>query len=362
MWQQHGVGLRRYFGEFGDIRDNKVKATVVLKTPGPHGEKGVVYTAFEYNWMTIARAPGAREFFKDYYLFGASSWSPPDYASFAHLTGLSDDPVYMGISNLADLDAYAIMRPVIEPVKIMACDWINPAYYEPKPRADRQIDILMVANWLAFKRHWLLFEALRDLPASLNVVLVGRDGEGRTEKTILDEARAFGVRQTLQLYTDIDIEQVTKLQCDARVSLLFSAREGSCVAPVECFFADTPVGMMEGCHIGSKAYINPSTGALFRRTGLGRQVQAFLDRADTYTPRQWAMENVTCHQTTNRLNALLKANARQRHQPWTVDIAPMCRRYMPRLVHAEDAVRFGETIATFPDRYGFTVIPPTNAD
>ncbi|HEX9565326.1 MAG TPA: glycosyltransferase [Gemmatimonadaceae bacterium] len=357
VWQEHGVGIERYYGSFADIRDLTLTSSVVLKAPGSNGEKGVLYSSFEYNWLRIAKSPGALEFFRDYYLVGASSWSPPDYASFAHLAGLSEDPAFIGISNLADVAAYRMMAPVIEPVPIMACDWVNPDYYQPKARADRRIDILMVANWLPFKRHWLLFEALRHLPRNLSVVLVGRDGEGRTEKEIRAEARAFGVRQDLELHTNIDIERVTSLQCDARISLLFSAREGSCVAPVEGFFADTPVGMMEDCHVGSKAYINNQTGTLFGRTGLGRQLREFLDSADRYTPRRWALDNVTCHLTSRRLNDQLAGYARARHQPWTVDIAPLCWRYLPEHVRGDDARRFQSIVATFPDRYGFAIRP-----
>lgn len=354
-WREHQVGLARYMGEFADIRDSTLTTTVILKAPGPDGEKGVLYSSFEYNWLRITRSPRAREFFRDYYLVGASSWSPPDYASFAHLAGLSDDPVFIGISNLADIESYRIMSPVIEPSPLMACDWINPGYYQPRPRAGRSIDILMVANWLPFKRHWLLFEALRRLPRNLSVVLVGRNGDGRTERDILREARAFGVRQDLQLYTDIGIEQVSALQGDARISVLFSAREGSCVAPVECLFADTPVGMMEDCHVGSKAYINPSTGVLFTRRGLDRQVASFLERAQEYSPRAWAVEHVSCQQSSRRLNEQLASHARSRGQPWTSDIAELCWRYVPQHVHASDTERFTAVAESFPARYGFSL-------
>ena len=354
-WRRHQTGLARYFGDFADIRDSTVTTSLVLKEPGADGEKGVFYSSFEYNWLRIARAPGARDFFRDYYLVGASSWSPPDYASFVHLTGLSDDPVFVGISNRADLEAYRIAAPVIEPLPLMACDWINPAHYKPRPRSERTIDILMVANWLSFKRHWLLFEALRDLPTTLSVVLVGRNGGGRTEKDIRDEARAFGVRQDLTLYTDIGIDRVTELQCDARIALLFSAREGSCVAPVECFFANTPVGMMHDCHVGSRAYINDQTGMLFGRQDLYRQIEAFLAGADTFAPREWAMENVTCYKASSALNARLNEYARGKGHPWTRDIAPLCWRYVPQHVDAVDATRLSATLEAFPERYGFSV-------
>jgi glycosyltransferase involved in cell wall biosynthesis len=347
--------MSRFHGDFADIRDSVVTTSLVLKPPGEDGERGVFYSSFEYNWLRIASAPGARAFFRNYYLVGASSWSPPDFASFVHLAGLSEDPAFIGISNQADLETYRIAVPVIEPLPLMACDWVNPDHYDPKPRSERDIDILMVANWLSFKRHWLLFEALRDLPKTLRVVLVGRNGQGRTEREIRAEARAFGVRQDLELHTDIGIDAVSDFQSDARVSLLFSAREGSCVAPVECFFANTPVGMMQDCHVGSRAYINDRTGVLFRRAGLARQLASFLERADSYSPREWAMENVTCHRSSRFLNDFLATHAARRGHPWTRDIAPLCWRYVPQHVSEDDASRLEAVAAEFPVRYGFSV-------
>ena len=358
VWRAQGIGVQRYLGSFADISEMTLSASIILKLPGPQGEKGVLYSSFEYNWMRITRAARAAEFFRDYYLVGASSWSPPDYASFAHLAGLSPDPAFIGISNLADMETYRLMAPVIEPLPLMACDWVNPDLFNPRPRNEREIDILMVANWLPFKRHWLLFEALRQLPRNINVVLVGRDGEGRTERTIREEAHAFGVRQDLQLHTDIDIQQVMDMHCNARVGVLLSAREGSCVAPVESFFGDTPVGMMKDGHVGSRAYINPQTGVLFSRETIGRQLAGFLERSDDFTPRKWALENVTCHRTSQRLNEHLKAHALGRNHPWTTDIAPLCWRYMPQHIRREDAERVRAVSATFAERYGFALEVP----
>lgn len=360
-WRSEGIGLERYFGDFADISDRQLTASLILKTPGPDGEKGVLYSSFEYNWMRIVQSPRAKEFLADWYLVGASSWSPPDYASFFHLAGLSADPVFIGISNLADLESYRIAAPVIEPLPLMACDWINPSYYEPRARDQRGIDILMVANWLPFKRHWLLFRALKDFPRSARVVLVGRNAPGRNEDTLRREARAFGVKQDLELHTDIGIEQVTALQCDAKISAIFSQREGSCVAPVESFFADTPVAMMNDAHVGSRAYINRETGVLLSKRDIGRQLRRFWEERADYFPRQWAMQHVTCHTSSRRLNEILKAYSQQKGVPWTRDIVPLCWRYMPAYVHASDATMLAPALQELHDRYDIRIkgrVPP----
>jgi glycosyltransferase involved in cell wall biosynthesis len=263
----------------------------------------------------------------------------------------------MGISNPADVEAYRLMSPAIEPLPIMACDWIDPRHYAPRPRAERSIDILMVANWLPFKRHWLLFSALRTMRKDLRVVLVGREAPGRTADTIRDEARSFGVTQDLELRTGIGIDEVTTLQCDSRISCLFSRREGSCVAVVESFFANAPVAMMRDAHVGSKAYINERTGVLLTTRDLGRQLSSFLERSDEFTPRQWALEHVTYEHSCRRLNETLRQRAVRTGRPWTKDIVPICWRPYPEYVDPVAASPLAEAVDGLRDRYGIELEP-----
>jgi glycosyltransferase involved in cell wall biosynthesis len=355
-WRTEQIEWGRYFSSFGKITTKPLTTSLVLKAPGPNGEKGVLYSSFEYNWMRLVAHHDARRLFEEYDLVGASSWSPMDYASLANLSGLSRDPIFIGVSNLADVEAFDVMAPSIRALPLMACDWINPAYYEPKPRSEREIDILMVANWLPFKRHWLLFEALRTMGRDLRVVLIGRNAPGRTERELRREAAAFGAPQDIEMLTNVSIEEVTRHQCNARVSLLFSRREGSCVAPAESFFADTPVAMMHDAHVGSRAYINDETGILVRRRGLAHTLSRFLEEADRFAPRRWADANITCHHSSRRLNEILRQAALEAGRPWTTDIAPLCWRYVPSYVHAEDETRLAGAVDELRERHGVELV------
>jgi glycosyltransferase involved in cell wall biosynthesis len=289
---------------------------------------------------------------RDYYLVGATSGARNDYAAMASFSGLNSDPLFIGVSNLADLEPLRILRPVIEPLPIMAGDWVNPDHFAPKPHHDRTIDILMVAAWSELKRHWLLFEALRHMPRNLRVVLVGRNDVGRTEKEIRAEARAFGALQDLELHTNLEIDEVNALQCDARISAIFTKREGSCVAVPESLFADTPVAMMQEAYIGSKAYINDRTGILVRRRGLARRLQRFLEESERFTPRQWALENISCMRTTRRLNEMLRMHSLQTGRPWTTDIASLCWRYVPSYVDPAEKRRLAPAVEALAREHG----------
>jgi glycosyltransferase involved in cell wall biosynthesis len=353
VWREYRIGWERYYGSFGKLSEQKaLTKTLVLKAPGPDGEKGALYCPFEYNLMRLVAHYDARAILSEYFIIGASSWSPTDFAALASFAGLSRDPIFMGISNPSDMEAYQVMSPVVQPIDMMASDLIDPDYYQPKPRNERQIDILMVANWMRFKRHWLLFDALRDMPRTLRVVLVGRSAPGRTERELRAEAQAFGARQDIEYVTNIPIPDVVQLQCDARISAVFSHREGSCLAITESLFAGTPVAAMRNAHIGSKAYINARTGILCTRDGLATQLSRFLEESDSFQPREWAHGTIDCYTTSAKVNKRLRDYSRAVGLAWTEDIVPFCRRYVPQYANQEDESRMQPAIEQLRERHG----------
>ena len=352
-WRQGRIGWERYEGTFGDIENDPELATsLLLKEPGEHGEKGVLYCSFEYNWMKLLARKDAQRFFRDYLLVGASSWSPSDHAVLASLQGLSGDPAFIGISNHGDFPQYSLWKPTIEPIPILASDWCDPAMFNPLPAEERTTDIVMVSHFSDWKRHWLLFEALSKMPPDLRVVLIGRDTPERDETKLRSDAKAFGVRQELDVRKNLEIHEVAAEQAKAKLSVALSKREGSCVSVSEALFADTPVGMMNDAHVGSRVYINDATGRILKRRGMHRQLMAMLENRDSFTPRDWAMANITARQTSNRLNDILRDYCTQQGQPWTRDIAPMCWRYVPRLLDAPDEEKLAPGVERLRDQYG----------
>src|SRR5688572_8748554 len=196
VWRRRRIGWHKYAAE---LKNPHLTTCLVLKAPGPDGEKGVLYCSFEYNWLRLAAHPGAERLLSEYLLVGASSWSPSNYASMLSLAPVSSSPLFIGISNAADTELYKLLAPRVRTVPIMASDWTDPSFYSPRPFAERDIDLLMVANFTDFKRHWLLFEALKRMRRNLRVALIGIPGPGRGVRELRAEAAAIGVRQDLEI-------------------------------------------------------------------------------------------------------------------------------------------------------------------
>ncbi len=352
IWREKKIGWSRYRQQ---LASSTLTKSLILKAPGVDGEKGVLYVSFEYNWLRLLQHFDLRRLLDEYFLVGASSWSPPDFPAHWALAHVGPDPVFIQISNSSDTQLYGRFQHNIQPLPIMASDWINPDFYDPKPHDQREIDILMVAGWSHVKRHWLLFKALRKMSRNLRVVLIGQDADGRTADDVLREAKLFGVADRIQIIQDASIDEVTKHQCNSRTSIILSAREGSCVVVAESLFADTPVAMMHNAHVGSRAYINAQTGGLLRAETMHTQLTGMIERSASFSPRAWALANITSARTTEKLNGILRDYSREHALPWTQNITPMCWRPDPIYMQAADRDRLQGAYAALQQQHGIVI-------
>jgi glycosyltransferase involved in cell wall biosynthesis len=360
IWRKKKIGWKRLQHEFTSKALDK---SIILKFPTVDGEKGVLYVSFEYNWLRLIEHYDLPRILQQYFLVVASSSSPPDFPLHWMLAHIGPDPVFLQISNPSDIEMHQRFRHNIRPLPIMASDWINPDFYQPRPQHQREIDILMVAGWSLLKRHWLLFAALRKMRRNLRVVLIGQDSEGRTADDVWHEARAFGVANRIEIIRDATIEMVTEQQCNSKASVVLSAREGSSVVVTESFFANAPVAMTFNAHIGSRAYINRQTGVLLRSETMAAQLSELIEQSASYSPRAWAIANVTCSHSTKTLNSLLREYCSERRIPWTQDIAHLCWHPDPTYVNDADAARMKQAYEDLYKRHGVIVAgrtPPEN--
>jgi len=185
----------------------------------------------------------------------------------------------------------------------------------------------------------------------LNVVLIGRTGV-RGKADILSEARAFGVKQEITFLNNLEIDEVMRYQCNSKISLALSKREGSCVAVTESLFADTPVGVMDDAHIGSKAYINEYTGQILVPERMPYMLGRMLETSGEFSARDWAKSNISAGSSSEKLNLILKNQSQKNGTPWTRDITPMCWRYVPRYLDRRDGERMTSGREVLRREYG----------
>ena len=146
-----------------------------------------------------------------------------------------------------------------------------------------------------------------------------------------------------------------KLFVQARATAILTKREGSCVVVVESMFADTPVAILQDAEIGSRAYINEHTGRFLDGKHLARDLTDFTRAADSFHPRQWAEQNISCYCSSQILNDALKEQALKCGQEWTQDLAPMQWSPDPTLVRPEDRQRLASERDEIHHRFGLEI-------
>ena len=343
------IGWARYPQALSSPR---VTRTIVLKAPQANGERGVLLVMFEYNWLRLfANVLDLEHLNERFHLVLSTSWSPTDYALLGLALSCVHDTVFVQACNYGEIEAIEAFSPRIKCLPCIACDWINPDFYQPKSMAEREIDILMVANWAPFKRHWQLFDALRRMPKDLRVTLIGQTEGPYTVDYARQQTKLFGVKQDIEFLENVSIDEVTRRQCNSRISLILSRREGCCVAAVESLFADTPLALLRNAHIGPKAYINDQIGVLLNGPRLDYQLQRFLDTVEKYQPRAWAVKNISCFRSIEKVNAFFERHAQARNLPWTTPLRTPHWRPYPTFVRAEDGAELRPVYEDLHRRY-----------
>lgn len=332
------------------------KAAILKPWVGPR-EKGVLFISFETQWIKLLRPANFRELAERYTIVVAPSFSPPHVLITYAFPAIFPGPVFTLISNPKDLDVFPRMSPNLIAVPLYASSWVNPALFTPLPKSERTHDLLMVANFAKFKRHFAFFSALRSMPRDLRILLIGQDQDGRTAETIRETARWYGVADRFTLLSHLPYREIPRHYCSARASVVLSKREGSCVAIAESLFADAPAAMLQEAGIGSRVFINEQTGRFLDGAHLARDLTDLVASAARYSPRAWAEANISCFRSTQTLNDVLKRSARERGQDWTLDIAPLQWSPDPLLVHAEDRVRMASERADIAARFSLEIGP-----
>jgi glycosyltransferase involved in cell wall biosynthesis len=327
--------------------------SVVPKAPGPNGEKGVILSYFEYNWLRLMENGAAfRELCRDFNLVLSTSWSPTDYHLLAQAAALApDSTIFVQACNYDEIAKIECFHPRLRCLATLPCDWLHPGFFAPLPDAERDIDLLVVSNWAPFKRHWALFNALRELPASLRVVCIGQPDDGHTLDDIRQLQRRLGAPQQIEFLQSIPIENVTALQCRARVAVIASLWEGCCVAAAEALMAGAALAMCRDAHVGPRVYIDGDTGSALSRQPLAREIAAALERSSRQQPRAFAERRLSHIESGRKLNELLRAHETAAGRPWTQDLAPICWRPYPKIVGKPDEERLAPCYAELHRRF-----------
>lgn len=321
----------------------------------PHGqEKGVLFVPFEVEWARLMVNVDLVALAQRYHVVLAPSSSPYNLINYI-FSAVFPGPLFTTISNPENVTALPSISSRFVVVPLYASSWVDPTRFLLRSRHERDLDLVMVANWGKPKRHHALLRALRNMPRSLRVHLIGQDSDGRNADTIRSMASAYGVADRFTLQSDAAYPQVADTLCRARASVIVSRREGSCVVVAESLFADTPVALLRGAEIGSRVFLNEQTGRFLDERNLGRELMAFIDEAECYRPRAWADANISCYRSVDILNGLLARHAAATGETWTAGVRAFTWCPFPRVIDPVERAALAPARRELHERFGITI-------
>jgi hypothetical protein len=145
------------------------------------------------------------------------------------------------------------------------------------------------------------------------------------------------VLENIEFFERIPPEQVNILLNKSKVNLLLSLKEGGNKAIIEGLFANVPAIVLDE-HIGiDLAWINSRTGLVTERKHLKEALLEMRESFNSFQPRQWAIDNISCHASTRNLENGLKEIAGRRNEPWDTPIRKKVNR--PECEYYDESMR-----------------------
>lgn len=310
---------------------------LILKPCTSQNEKGVIFVKYDSSFKKFISFYNIEALAKHYrFVLEPGFWGYQNTEILMYV-GVGTD-IIVEAQYKPDYTFIKDLQTNLIPINLGSGDWIDPELFQPDASDKKRYDLIMVASWVKFKRHRLLFESLSRLDGKVGkVALIGYPWEGRTLDDIKREAKEFNVLEKLDFFENIPPDRVNQLMRMSKVGLMLTKREGANKSIYECFFSNVPV-IVSAENMGvNRDHINQYTGCVAEDRNLPQVIVSVLDRYAEFRPRQWARENTGYPNSTVKLNNLLKEIAIQKGEAWTRDIYP--KKNCPEAMYAREADR-----------------------
>ncbi|MEP0828062.1 MAG: glycosyltransferase [bacterium] len=303
-----------------------------VKEPGEN-EKGALIVKFTAIFAMLRTHYDLAGLLRDYYLILEPSYSgycTPEILGFLEFN--KSDVIVQAAEKL-DYAFLQRLKSNLVPIEMGSSNWVDDRVFCDL-KLPKEYDCIMVALWGDIKRHYLLFEALRQMDdPGYRVCLVGRPW-GRRLHEMEELAEFYGVRNNIDFFEKLKPHEVNVLLNKSKVNLLLTLKEGANKSIFEGFFANVPGLVLKENFGVNKSYLNGQTGRLVPEKKLTEALLWFRENYVQFSPRKWALENISPVISTIRLEAKLKEIAVKQGELWTRSLVvkvnrPECEYYYP---------------------------------
>ena len=236
-------------------------------------------------------------------------------------------PIFIQASEPRDYEFIKNLKTNLIPVPIGANWWVDHRIFKPLNGVKKEFDLIMVASWVDYKRHYRVFSALNKIKKKgqiLRAIFIGEPlGEtGKTKDDIYQEAKYYNVHKQIEIIEKIPQKQLNYYFNCSKVNIVWSRKEGVNKAIIEGMFAGVPCILRENFNYGFKyPYINKYTGMFSSESALPDNILKMAENYHKYSPRSWVMKHMSCQKATYILNKAIKTIAEKHGERWFTDIS-----------------------------------------
>ncbi|KJS01688.1 MAG: hypothetical protein VR65_08035 [Desulfobulbaceae bacterium BRH_c16a] len=208
-----------------------------------------------------------------------------------------------------------------KPIRLGAGDWADPQLFEDGTGVKKEYDVVMIANWLSWKRHDLFFESISKIKNDVQkVAVIGYPIDGRTLEDVQKDCRKYDVENIVDFFERIPSKQVGEILRKSKSGILLSKDEGANRGIYECFFSGVPIILTSENRGVNRDHINEHVGLLASDKDLPKAILHMVNNYKSFKPREWALNNTGYLHSTQKLNTFLKDLALSDGEKWTQDI------------------------------------------
>jgi hypothetical protein len=274
--------------KFFDDPARLFKKKIIVLKPYNHNDKGLIVVKYSYYFLLLLKLFDIDKLLKRYHVVLEPSWA--GYLNtdiLAYLT--SKHSIFVMCYEKKDTRLLRTLSSNLKPVHV-GPNWWVPLVNFDKTTINKKFDIVIVASWSKFKRHYFIFKGpslLKKYYPDMKIALVGYDGD-LSKDFILDMAVYFDVRNNIELFEKIPSDEVFQVVSQSEVSILWSRFEGNNRSIIESMFRGTPVIFREGHNFGDDYdYINAQTAVVANEENFGTILAHMFEHYSDYAPSDY---------------------------------------------------------------------------
>lgn len=310
--------LESYDGQLNNLISNGVVIkeasirSMILSLPviiDGKKQKGVFLIAFTKTISYFLRNPVLLKNLDENFVFilepSWAGYADPDILSFL----LTTTDCLVQSSEITDRIFLNSLFPQVKTLSFGASNWVDSDIFKPHDLPKR-FDSVYVANMNFIKRIFRYIDAVKYIVANHDADYKGClicAHWGRGKNVIADYIRSLNLENNFEYIQGLPREDLIKKLSESKTNVLLSLKEGSNRSLFESMFVDVPVICL-GENVGvNKAYINEHTGCLTSDLFFVDALVNMKENYKFYSPRKWALENISARITTAHLSNVLRA-------------------------------------------------------